>query len=104
MLEKIDRWTETVAAELCVSRRGFFGRVGQGALVLLGAMAGLFGVPREAFGYPVLTTDVCCEYSCNGGTSFTCLKRKNDEPCPPPPAGCTPYKVIHCQQCRFIAG
>src|SRR5947209_4412704 len=104
MLEKIDRLTETVAAELCVSRRGLLGRIGQGGLVLLGAVVGLFGVPADAFAtYPVLVQDTCCEYSCSGGT-FTCLKKKNDEPCPPPPAGCSLYKVLHCQTCRNVAG
>jgi len=72
--------------------------------LLLGALAGLFGVPAAAFAtYPVLVQDTCWEYSCSGGT-FTCLKKKNDEPCPPPPAGCSLYNILHCQTCRNVAG
>ena len=46
MIEQIGRLAERVATSL--SRRGFLGRVGQGALVLGGAFGGLLGFPGSA--------------------------------------------------------
>src|SRR2546427_30244 len=41
MFEKISQAAETLATHVSVSRRGFLGRLGQGALVAAGAVGGL---------------------------------------------------------------
>jgi hypothetical protein len=58
MFEKIGRLAEAAATQVGVSRRGFLGRLGQGALVAAGALGGLLSVaaPVQANGNLV----TCC--------------------------------------------
>ena len=63
MFEKIGRLAEAAAANVSVSRRGFFGQLGRGALVVAGTLGGLLstGAPVRA-GNPVS----CCGWGkCN---------------------------------------
>jgi hypothetical protein len=48
MFEKLTRQAETVATGLGVSRRGFLGRSGRGALATAGALGALLAAPRKA--------------------------------------------------------
>jgi hypothetical protein len=50
MFEKIGRLAEAAAANVSVSRRGFFGQLGRGALVVAGTLGGLLstGAPVRA--------------------------------------------------------
>jgi hypothetical protein len=50
MFEKIGRLAETAATNVSLSRRGFFGRLGRGALVAAGALGGVLtvAVPVQA--------------------------------------------------------
>jgi hypothetical protein len=58
VFEKIGRLAEAAATNVSVSRRGFLGRLGQGALVAAGALGGLLGVaaPVQAQG----SSQICC--------------------------------------------
>jgi hypothetical protein len=57
MFEKIGRLAEAAATNVSVSRRGFFGQLGRGALVAAGALGGLLSA-----GAPVRAGDfvTCC--------------------------------------------
>ncbi len=48
MFEKIGRLAETAANKVNVSRRGFLGRLGQGALAAAGAVGGLLALSNKA--------------------------------------------------------
>jgi hypothetical protein len=48
MFEKLTRHAEQVATDLTVSRRGFLGRAGRGALAAAGALGALLAAPRKA--------------------------------------------------------
>ena len=48
MFEKIGRLAEAAATNVSVSRRGFFGQLGRGALVVAGALGGLPQPAEEA--------------------------------------------------------
>jgi hypothetical protein len=59
MFEKIGRLAETAANKVSLSRRGFFGRLGQGALAV-GAVLGGFSTAAAGPGGVV-----CCYYGCD---------------------------------------
>jgi hypothetical protein len=61
MFEKVGRLAEAAATHVGVSRRGFLGRVGQGALALTGVLGGLFALPRDAL---AAGSYVCCTWQC----------------------------------------
>jgi hypothetical protein len=48
MFENLTRQAESVATGLSVSRRGFLGRAGRGALATAGALGALLAAPRKA--------------------------------------------------------
>jgi hypothetical protein len=48
MFEQIGRLAEAAASNVGVSRRGFLGRLGQGALVAAGALGGLLALSNKA--------------------------------------------------------
>jgi hypothetical protein len=48
MFEKLTRQAEQVVSDLSVSRRGFLGRTGRGALAATSALAALLAAPRYA--------------------------------------------------------
>ena len=48
MFEKIGRLAETAATKISVSRRGFLGRLGQGALTTAGVLGGLLAMSNKA--------------------------------------------------------
>ena len=48
MFEKLTRQAEQVATELSLSRRGFLGRTGRGALAAAGALGALLAAPNRA--------------------------------------------------------
>ena len=47
MFERIGRLAEAAASNVGVSRRGFLGRLGQGALVAAGALGGLLALSKK---------------------------------------------------------
>jgi hypothetical protein len=61
MFEKVGRLAEAAANTVGVSRRGFLGRLGQGALAAAGAVGGLLLFPRGARAGGSV---VCCHYIC----------------------------------------
>jgi hypothetical protein len=71
MFEKIGRLAEAAASNVSVSRRGFFGQLGRGALVVAGALGGLLGAAAPVGAAPP-------------GTVTCCGGRK----CKPPAQGC----------------
>jgi hypothetical protein len=97
MLTRIDRFTESLATGLSVSRRGLLSRVGQGALVVLGALAGLFGVPADALADYGGNNHgkVCCLYNCSNGTQ-SCL-HKTSAPCPNLYPDCSLVGIVFCK-------
>jgi hypothetical protein len=52
MFEKIGRAAEQMASNVGVSRRGFLGRLGKGALAAAGVVGGLLLLPKEAHAGP----------------------------------------------------
>ena len=48
MLAKLTQQAESLATGLSVSRRGFLGRTGRGALAAAGALGALLAAPRKA--------------------------------------------------------
>jgi hypothetical protein len=48
MFDKIGRLAEAAATSVSVSRRGFFGQLGRGALVVAGALGGVLGAAAPA--------------------------------------------------------
>jgi hypothetical protein len=71
MFEKIGRLAEAAATNVSVSRRGFFGQLGRGALVVAGALGGLLSATAPVRADP------------SGGV--TCLRTGT---CTPPAPGC----------------
>jgi hypothetical protein len=61
MFEKIGRLAETAANQVSVSRRGFLGRLGQGALAVTGVLGGLLAIPTAA---RARGSYVCCSWTC----------------------------------------
>jgi hypothetical protein len=100
MFDKIGRLAEAAATNVSLSRRGFFGQLGRGALVVAGALGGLLGAagPVRAdvvtccgtgkCGSPgpgcVLVGTYCgsfykhngprCYWRCNGGNTYKTSK------------------------------
>ncbi len=64
MFDKVSQVAEKLATN--VSRRAFLGRLGQGALVLAGAMAAMLAFPR--LGQAAKDNAYCCYYGCANGT------------------------------------
>ena len=84
MFEKVGRLAEAAATKVSLSRRGFLGRLGRGALALTGVLGGLLALPKDAragSGY------VCCQWKCSRphGSSY---KRNL---CYPPGTTCSPF-------------
>ena len=48
MFKKLTRQAEQVATELSLSRRGFLGRTGRGALAAAGALGAMLAAPNRA--------------------------------------------------------
>jgi hypothetical protein len=74
MFEKLTRQAEQVATELSLSRRGFLGRAGRGALAAAGALGALLAAPNRAGAHG---PDPChhCKKDCRefcGNTESTC--------------------------------
>jgi hypothetical protein len=63
LFEKVGRLAETVASRVSVSRRGFLGRLGQGALATAGVLGGFLLSTRRA-GAQSSGGVVCCVYQC----------------------------------------
>ena len=75
MFERIGRAAETTAARVSLSRRGFLGRLGEGALVAAGAVGGLLLTAGDVRADP---RNCCFTGYCPGGTycSLYCRCRK----------------------------
>ena len=87
MFEKIGRLAEAAATNVSVSRRGFFGRLGQRALAVAGVLGGALAFPRDAL---AAGSYVCCEWKCyvwryKRGNSGSRMKV-----CYPPGSSCDP--------------
>jgi hypothetical protein len=81
MFEKIGRLAETAANQVSVSRRGFLGRLGQGALAVTGVLGGLLAIPAAA---RAGGSYVCCVWKCY------LPKGKSYKFCYPPGSTCRP--------------
>jgi hypothetical protein len=68
MFEKIGRMAETAATKVSASRRGFLGRLGQGALAAAGALGGLLALSNKAQAGKTLYS---CSYQLKRG-EFKC--------------------------------
>ena len=64
MIDKVTNLAERLATNVSLSRRGFLGRLGQGALAVAGVLGGLLVFPKDALGVP--GSYVCCIWHCNG--------------------------------------
>jgi hypothetical protein len=85
MFEKIGRLAETAANKVSVSRRGFLGRLGQGALAVTGVLGGLLAIRTDA---PAAGSYVCCVWTC--GTYHGKTKVRS---CQPPSSYCGQFGV-----------
>ena len=61
MFEKIGRLAETAANKVSLSRRGFLGRLGQGALAMTGVLGGLLAIRTAA---RAGGSYICCRWTC----------------------------------------
>lgn len=68
MFEKIGRLAEKAATNVNVSRRGFLGRLGNGAL----AVAGMLGFAASASGGATKLTCCCSYFVDQNGTHYGC--------------------------------
>jgi hypothetical protein len=64
MFEKLTRQAERVVSDLSVSRRGFLGRTGRGALAAAGAIGVLLATPARARSQTMGGTCSGCHYDC----------------------------------------
>jgi hypothetical protein len=73
MFEKVGRLAEAAATKVSLSRRGFLGRLGRGALALTGVLGGLLAIPTDARAETSLQNCImrCCEATCGKGNK-TC--------------------------------
>jgi hypothetical protein len=74
MFEKIGRLAEAAATNVSVSRRGFFGQLGRGALVVAGALGGLLSAAAPVGAAPPGTVTCCGTGTCRlpaGGCAFS---------------------------------
>jgi hypothetical protein len=91
MFDKIGRLAETAATKVSLSRRGFLGRLGQGALAAAGALGGLLALSNKA--QAAQHTLYSCDYRNTRG-GFFC----SESGCPyAPPLG--PYYYLTCGPC-----
>ena len=68
MIDKVSDLAERLATNVSLSRRGFFGRLGKGALVAAGVVAGVLALPKHVRADPLHTCIAkCCEASCGKG-------------------------------------
>ena len=103
MFEKIGRLAESAANKVSVSRRGFLGRLGQGALAMTGVLGGLLAIRTNA---RAGGSYVCCIWKC---TLYHTYKL-----CYPPGSTCSPispcalggvlhqHSVSSCKQCNDL--
>jgi hypothetical protein len=99
MFEKIGRLAETAATRVSLSRRGFLGRLGQGALTMTGVLGGLLAIPRD--------TRAGGSYVCCTWTYYPNLYKQNHprkvKYCYPPGSTCQPQAkqtpVSSCSKC-----
>src|SRR5262245_9566561 len=63
MFEKLSRAAEILATNVSESRRGFLGRMAQGALGVAGVLGCLLVLPKDA---QAQTGVNCCQYQCRG--------------------------------------
>jgi hypothetical protein len=61
MFERITQLADAAATRVSLSRRGFLGRLGQGALGAVGVLGGLLLFPRDARADGSV---LCCHYAC----------------------------------------
>jgi hypothetical protein len=66
MFAKLTQQAESVAAGLSVSRRGFLGRTGRGALAAAGALGALLAAPTRAHASPCTQCVHDCIKDCGG--------------------------------------
>jgi hypothetical protein len=101
MFERLLQSAESMATRVSVSRRGFFKKVGRGAL----SVAGLFGAVLVLPGGAQAGNYNCCVYSCldvfnRPFYDYVCVTGS----CPPPPIqNCGfdhSFTVRNCNQCR----
>jgi hypothetical protein len=76
MFKELTRQAEQVATDLSVSRRGFLGRTGRGALAAAGALGALLAAPKRAGAHG---PDPChhCQKDCReacGKNNFICYQ------------------------------
>ena len=83
MFEKIGRLAETAANKVSVSRRGFLGRLGQGALAMTGVLGGLLAIRTNARAGGVY---VCCSR-----TYLFYGREYTERTCYPPGSTCSLY-------------
>jgi hypothetical protein len=72
MFEKISRAAERAASGVGVSRRGFLGRLGQGALATAGVLGGLLALSSKAQAGNDAHTLYSCEYQIKGFNNKKC--------------------------------
>jgi hypothetical protein len=85
MFDKIGRMAEAAANSISVSRRGFLGRLGQGALAAAGVLGGLLLFPRDALAGG---SGVCRVYSCRKPGY---LRYSGKSRCQPAGTTCAPF-------------
>jgi hypothetical protein len=85
MFDKVSQAAEKLATN--VSRRAFLSRLGQGALVLAGAMGAMLAFPGLVQAKGCSGPCPCCCYQCPDGT-FYVTKIANGKNCAPTHAGC----------------
>jgi hypothetical protein len=100
MFDKIGRLAEKAADSISVSRRGFLGRLGQGAMALGALLAGSSAAAGKNGG------TVCCVYSCANKYLHYNTRKK----CQPAGTTCTElnngcglwrvYTMTDCTKCR----
>jgi hypothetical protein len=71
MFDKIGRVAETAANKVSLSRRGFLGQLGRGALAVTGVVGGLLALPRDAQATPINKCIFnCCQSICGKGDKY----------------------------------
>jgi hypothetical protein len=93
MFDKIGRLAEAAANRIDVSRRGFLGRLGQGAMTVGALLAGSSAAAGQG------GRGVCCVYSCRkGGRSYHYVTKKKCQP-----AGTTCVEILN-NDCGLVYG
>ncbi len=103
MFEKITQLAEAAATRVSLSRRGFLGRLGQGALAVGALLAGSAAPARGG-----QTGVVCCKYACSnfpykGGKSFSVSCQAAGTTCSPFSGFCELQQqstASDCTQCK----